>query len=67
MDAGHKSNRLYPGYTTQELKAFVAVEADATIKAKMEGEIAAREAGLSKPLIVPQIKGGRIVPRIGRM
>jgi hypothetical protein len=66
MDAA-KSNRLYPSYTTAQLKTFVIVESDPVIAARMQGEIDRREAGLSNILVTPQIKGGRATPRIGRM
>jgi hypothetical protein len=33
----------------------------------MKAEIAARAAGVSKHLKVPQIEGGKAIPRLGRM
>jgi hypothetical protein len=66
MDAA-KSNRLFPGFTTTELKAKVANVEDASVRAKMEGEIARREAGASNAITVPQLKGGFARPVIGRM
>jgi hypothetical protein len=66
MDAA-KSTRLFPGFTTKELKANVSSVEDAAVRAKMEGEIARREAGTSVHFTVPQIKGGIPIPRLGRM
>jgi len=68
MDAGHKSTRLYPAYTTAELKASLATKTlDDATRAKMQGEVDRRDAGLSVHFSVPQSKGGRPVPIIGRM
>lgn len=60
MDAGYKSDRKFPGHTTAELKASVVhyKVSNPALAAAMEHEVARREAGLSKPFIVPQI-GGR--------
>jgi hypothetical protein len=66
MDAG-RTTRLFPGYTTKELKSNVVNVTDDATRAKMEGEIARREAGASVTYVVPQIEGGRAVPRVGRM
>lgn len=52
MDAGHKSNRKYPAYTTAELEAAVAAGNGNPV---MVAEIAARKAGTSNVLVVPQI------------
>jgi hypothetical protein len=66
MDAG-KSKRTFPGFTLAQLKVLVVTTDDPILRGKMEVEIAAREAGSSKPLVVPQIEGGLAIPRLGRM
>lgn len=63
MDAA-RSNRKYPGYTLTELEAFVAEGRGNEV---MRKEIADRKAGISAPLLVPQIEGGRATPKVGRM
>lgn len=65
MDAG-RTTRKFPGYTTAELKEFVAKAGDAA-NPVMVKEITDREGGISRPHVVPQIKGGLVVPRLGRM
>lgn len=67
MDAA-KSNRLYPSYTTKELKAFVVEAKDEVVRAKMQGEIDRRDAGISVYRPTPVNHGGGVViPRLGRM
>lgn len=63
MDAA-RSNRKYPAYTLGELESFVAAGRG---NAVMVQEIAERKAGLSAPLVVPQIEGGKAQPKIGRL
>jgi hypothetical protein len=68
MDAGHKSPRLYPAYTTKELKASLLTKGlEESTRAKMQGEVDRREVGISVHFSVPQVAGGRPVPIIGRM
>ena len=56
--------RKYPSYTTQELEAFVATgKGDDT----MIQEIADRKAGISQIAITPQIMGGKVVTKVGRL
>jgi len=62
-----KDARMYPGYTTVQLKEFVKKESDPETKKKMEAEIAARESGASTVRVTPQILGGKPVNKIGRM
>ena len=56
--------RLFPAYTLDELKSWIGLD-DETAK-KVAEEIEAREAG-SVARITPQIEGGRVISRIGRM
>lgn len=59
-DGAHKSGRLYPAYTTAELKESVKkYPAGDPTRAKMQGEIDRRESGESKPFSTPQAKWGR--------
>lgn len=59
MDAGRKSTRKFPSYTLAQLKQVVVQgPTDWNSAANLElikQEIAAREAGTSKPVSVPQI------------
>jgi len=67
MDAA-KSNRLYPSYTTKELKITLATKTlDEAVRAKMQGEVDRRDAGVSVHRPTPVSHGGISVPRIGRM
>lgn len=65
MDAA-RTNRKFPSYSTKELKTFVANAGDAANPVMVQ-EIADREAGVSAPIHTPQIDGGNIVIRLGRM
>lgn len=64
MDGAHKSTRKYPGYTLAELEAAVAAGRGNDVMLK---EIADRKAGISKPFETPQILGGKVQPKVGRM
>lgn len=64
MDAAHKSARKYPSYTLAQLEAFVAQGNGNPV---MVAEIAARKAGTSNVLVVPQIEGGKPTVKVGRM
>ena len=73
-DAGGMGNsgrkRLYPSYTTSEMKKWlVERQFDPATKNKIEEEIRAREAGESKPFVVPQVenRGFKPVNKLGRM
>jgi hypothetical protein len=65
MDAA-RSTRKFPSYTTEQLKSFVARDGEAANPVMVQ-EIADREAGVSAPIFTPQIDGGTITVRIGRM
>ncbi len=52
MDGAIKTNRKYPAYTLAELEAAVAAGRGNQV---MLDEIAARKAGTSKVLTIPQI------------
>ena len=58
MDAGHKSDRKFPGHTTAELKASVALYKvhNPELAASMEHEITRRETGASKVFVTPQVQ-----------
>ena len=68
MDAA-KSNRLYPSYTTVQLKEFLAADErlDDASRIKMQGEVDRRDAGLSVYRPTPVTHGGIAIPRLGRM
>jgi hypothetical protein len=62
---GKKINpRKYPSYTLAELEKFVA---EGKGNPAMVQEIADRKAGISKVSVTPQILGGKIQTKIGRM
>jgi hypothetical protein len=65
MDAA-RSTRKYPAYTTEQLKEFIAKDGD-NANPVMVKEVADREAGISVPRFTPQIEGGLVIPRLGRM
>ena len=60
MDAGRKSDRMFPGYTTEQLKVFLAQHIalngpNSRVQAeRIKTEIDRRENGLSKAFFVPQ-------------
>lgn len=58
------NTRKYPSYTTEELEAAVAAGRGNDV---MIEEIARRKAGLSVPQVTPQIMGGKVVVKVGRM
>ena len=59
-----KMNRKYPSYTLAELKKFVA---EGKGNAAMEQEIKDRESSASTVRETPQILGGKVQTRVGRM
>ena len=63
MDANN-GTRKYPSYTLAELEKFVA---EGRGNATMMQEIEARKAGTSVRLVTPQILGGKVQTKIGRM
>ena len=65
MDAAPRTARKFPAYTLAELKSWVAAGTATNLDAVL-AEIAAREAGATH-YKVPQIEGGKVQPRIGRM
>jgi hypothetical protein len=51
--------RLFPSYTTDELKKWLAGNSlDGATRAKVEKEVADRESGASKQRVTPQITPG---------
>ncbi len=64
MDGAIRTNRKYPGYTLAQLEAVVAEGLGTDL---MVQEIAARKAGASKTFETPQIIGGKVRTRIGRL
>lgn len=70
MDAG-RTTRKYPSYTTAQLEAFVAEGVTefrpAEKVADISAEVAARKNGTSRHFAIPQIEGGQLVFKIGRM
>lgn len=64
MDGAAKTNRKYPSYTLSQLEAAVAEGRGNPV---MVEEIANRKSGVSQHLVVPQIEGGMVKPRLGRM
>lgn len=64
MDSAHKSIRKYPSYTLAQLEAFIAEGRGNDV---MVQEIAARKAGISTMLVVPQLQGGKAQPKVGRL
>ena len=64
MDGAPTSTRKYPGYTTAELEAFVAAGEGCPA---MIQEIADRKAGRSTACATPQLHGGKVQVKIGRM
>jgi len=63
MDANN-STRKYPAYTLADLEKFVAEGRGNVV---MVQEIAARKTGTSVRLVTPQIFGGKVQAKIGRM
>jgi hypothetical protein len=61
---GATTTRKYPSYTTASLKAFVASGQGNSV---MVQEIADREAGVSVIHPTPQLIGGKVQTKIGRM
>lgn len=63
MDAA-RTKRAFPGYTLAELEAKVAAGYgnDAMVQ-----EIADRKAGKSVVVKTPQIEGGKVKTKLGRM
>ena len=61
---GAKSKMKYPGYTLAQLEQAVAEGRGNDVMLK---EIADRKAGISKPLVVPQIEGGKPIHKVGRL
>lgn len=64
MDASPRSNRAFPAYTLAQLEAFVAA---GTASPAIVAEIDARKSGASVARVVPQILGGKVQIRLGRM
>jgi hypothetical protein len=61
---GATSTRKYPSYTTAQLESFVSAgDGDAV----MIKEIADRKAGSSVLRSIPQLIGGKVIIKIGRM
>lgn len=60
------TNRMYPSYTTANLRNMLD-NVDGETRAKMEAEIAARESGASLVKVTPQIDGGMVQAKVGRL
>lgn len=66
MKEEHK--RLYPSYHISELKSWVKEgKLDPETNKKVLREIVARETGTSKVKVTPQIEGGKVKNKVGRM
>ena len=61
---GAISTRKFPAYTTAQLEAAVAAGRGTEA---MRQEIADRKAGISVARAVPQIMGGKVVTKVGRL
>lgn len=61
---GSISTRKYPSYTTAELESAVL---DGRGNDVMIQEIADRKAGVSVVKSTPQIMGGKVVTKVGRL
>lgn len=66
MDGAPRSKRMYPGYTLSELQEMVKTATGETLE-KMSKEIVARESGASKVSVTPQIQGGKVQVKVGRL
>jgi len=64
------AQRMFPSYTTAQLKQFVAegvTELRSAEKVEqIKREIAARESGASDVKVTPQIEGGKLHSIVGR-
>ena len=61
---GATTTRKYPSYTTAALEAFVASGQGNSV---MVQEIEDRKAGISVIHVTPQLQGGKVQTKIGRM
>lgn len=60
--------RLYPSYTTKQLKEIVMVgNLSDDMTAQINAEIASRESGISVVKVAPQIEGGMIQHKVERL
>lgn len=66
MDTG-RTNRKFPSYTLAELERMVGKVADPAVRATMQGEIDGRKAGTSVAFKVPQVEGGKVAIKVGRL
>lgn len=71
---GAISKRKYPSYTTAQLESFVAdikaneTGSDACMRMiAMQDEIERRKSGLSVVRATPQIMGGKVMTKVGRL
>ena len=65
MDAAQNlTGRKFPGHTLAELKAFIAAGKGT---AEMMTEVENRETGANTHYRVPQLIGGKVLLRLGRM
>ena len=58
MNKNTTRKRLFPNYTTSEIKSWLTQDIDEATKAKAREEIAARESGSSKQSLTPQAAWG---------
>ncbi len=68
------TTRKYPSYTTAQLESFIAeikaneTGSDACMRViAMSDEVERRKAGLSQVSVTPQLLGGKVQIKIGRM
>jgi hypothetical protein len=62
------TQRMFPSYTTAQLKEFLKThEMDDEKRKKMETEVANRESGASVVRKTPQIEGGKVITKVGRL
>ena len=61
---GATTTRKYPSYTTKELEMFVASGQGSSV---MVQEIADRKSNISVIRATPQLIGGKVQTKIGRM
>lgn len=64
VNVGTADYKAYPSYTLAQLEELVAKGQG---NEKMKQEIEDRKRGESQQKVTPQIQGGLVIPRIGRM
>lgn len=64
MEMSNNKPRKYPSYSLAELEIFIANGEGTPV---MIQEIADRKSGASQHKVTPQLIGGRVVTKVGRM